>query len=83
MNAHYQALPDKVKKLLHPEADGSGLSLHTKKGVMSLSIAREESLCAFCDIAGKFGTDKGKLVHADADNACWDETGIIHLTTCP
>ncbi|QEQ97719.1 hypothetical protein [Neptunomonas concharum] len=34
MNAHYQALPDKVKKLLRPEADGSGLSLHTKKGVM-------------------------------------------------
>lgn len=34
MNMHYQALPEKVKKLLRPEPDGSGLSLHTQKGMM-------------------------------------------------
>lgn len=34
MNTHYQALPDKVKKLLRPLTDGSGFSLHTKQGVV-------------------------------------------------
>lgn len=34
MNTHYQALHEKVKKLLRPMADGSGIGMHTKKGMM-------------------------------------------------
>jgi len=53
MNTNYQALPAKVKKLLRPMADGSGISLHTKKGMMiKLSGAFVLFLCAQALVLG-------------------------------